>query len=112
VPLLRDPSGAQWRDEAYAEFHGQRYFFTQRILWRGDLKYILNAFDFDEMYDLAADPAELNNVAADPAYAARKEEMLQRIWRSIHATGDRTLAEAQYWTLRFFDLGPDCVAHD
>ena len=112
VPLLEDPEGAEWRDEAYAEFHGQRYFFTQRILWRGHLKYILNAFDFDEMYDLAADPAELNNVADDPAYAPQKEEMLKGIWRNIHATGDTTLADAHYWSLRFFDLGPDCVEHD
>ncbi len=111
APLLREPAGAGWRDEAYAEFHGSRYFFTQRILWRDRLKYILNAFDFDEMYDLEADPAELNNVAENPSYAAAKQEMLKGIWTKIHETGDRTLANAHYCVMRIFDLGPDCVPH-
>ena len=111
-PLLEDPAGAGWEDEAYAEFHGQRYFFTQRILWHDDTKYVLNAYDYDEMYDLAADPYELENVAYTPAYASRKDDMLKRIWRRVHATGDATLANAQYNSLRFLDLGPDCVEHD
>ena len=111
VPLLSDPTGLGWTDEAYAEFHGQRYFYTQRILWRDRLKYVMNAYDFDEMYDLAADPAELRNVADDPAHTSAKEAMLKGIWRKIHETDDQTLANAHYWTLRFFDLGPDCVEH-
>ncbi len=110
-PLLEEPAGPGWRDEAYAEFHGQRYFYTQRILWRDHMKYVLNAHDFDEMYDLAADPAELHNLARDPARAGDKERMLKGIWRTVHDTGDATLANAHYWTLRFFDLGPDCVDH-
>jgi len=109
APLLNDPAGPGWGDEAYAEFHGQRYFYTQRILWRERLKYVLNAYDFDEMYDLEADPAELNNVVDDPAYADSKREMLKGIWRMVHRTGDATLANAEYWTLRFFDLGPGCA---
>ncbi len=35
--------------------------------------------------------------------------MLRGVWRNIHATGDDTLANSHYWSLRFFDLGPDCV---
>ena len=111
TPLLENPQRADWKDEAYAEFHGQRYFYTQRILWRENLKYVMNAYDFDEMYDLAADPAEMHNLADDAAHAAQKEAMLKGLWRRIHDTQDATLANAQYWTLRFFDLGPDCVDH-
>ncbi len=109
APLLREPQTPDWVDEAYAEFHGQRYFFTQRILWRGNLKYVMNAFDYDEMYDLGKDPWELENVAENPEYADAREEMLRGIWRKIHETGDETLANAHYWSLRFFDLGPDSV---
>ncbi len=111
-PLLEKPQKAEWNDEAYAEFHGQRYNFTQRILWRGNLKYVMNCYDYDEMYDLANDPAELHNVAYDGRYAMEKDEMLRGIWRQIHDTGDETMARAQYNTLRFCDLGPDCVEHD
>ncbi|MFP4248319.1 MAG: sulfatase-like hydrolase/transferase [Armatimonadota bacterium] len=112
TPLLQEPARDDWEDEAYAEFHGQRYFFTQRILWRDQLKYIFNAYDYDEMYDLATDPHEMTNVVEDPAYAERKEEMLRGIWRHIHETGDEVLANSHYWSLRFFDLGPDSVEHD
>ncbi|MGI5816785.1 MAG: sulfatase-like hydrolase/transferase [Armatimonadota bacterium] len=110
-PLLDEPHRDDWDDEAYAEFHGQRYFFTQRILWRDGIKYIFNAYDFDEMYDLEVDPHEMRNVADDPAYAQRKDEMLRGIWRHVHETGDEVLANSHYWSLRFFDLGPDSVHH-
>ena len=109
VPLLANPAGDDWRDVAYAEFHGQRFCFTQRILWRDHLKYIFNAFDYDEMYDLQADPHELRNVVDDPAFADPRDEMLRGIWRQIKDTGDHVLAESHYWSLRFFDLGPDSV---
>lgn len=111
TPLLDDPARDDWTDEAYAEFHGQRYFFTQRILWREQLKYVLNAYDFDEMYDLERDPHEMNNVVDDPAYAERKDDMLRGIWRNVHDSGDEVLANSHYWSLRFFDLGPDSVPH-
>ncbi|MBD3292392.1 MAG: sulfatase-like hydrolase/transferase [Armatimonadia bacterium] len=112
TPLLEEPGRDDWADEAYAEFHGQRYFFTQRILWRDQLKYVFNAYDFDEMYDLAVDPHEMSNVVDDPAYADRKEDMLRGIWRHVHDTGDEVLANSHYWSLRFFDLGPDSLEHD
>jgi arylsulfatase A-like enzyme len=112
IPLLEDPDTDEWEDEAYAEFHGQRYAFTQRIIWHDHLKYVMNAYDFDEMYDLCEDPAELENIAEDPSRVAEKEALLKRIWSKIHETGDTTMANAHYWSLRFFDLGPDCVDHD
>ncbi len=111
APLLEDPATEDWVDEAYAEFHGQRFFFTQRIFWQDHMKYVLNAFDFDEMYDLDRDPHEMVNVVEDAGYTDAKEQMLKGIWRKIHETGDDTLANSHYWSLRIFDLGPDCVDH-
>ncbi len=64
------------------------------------------------MYDLESDPHELRNVVDDPAYAARKGEMLRGVWRKVHDTGDDVLAKSHYWSLRFFDLGPDSVDRD
>jgi arylsulfatase A-like enzyme len=57
VPLLR------WRE---AEGH------PKMVRW-GRYKYIYDPMDeIDELYDLAVDPWEVTNVAADPAYAAAR----------------------------------------
>jgi arylsulfatase A-like enzyme len=44
------------------------------------------------LFDLARDPGELRNVAADSAYAAIRSEMAERMlsWRMVHA--ERVLA--------------------
>ncbi len=108
APLLDDVTYKDWQDITFAEFHGQRYFFTQRILWEGQYKFIFNGFDFDELYDLERDPGEMHNLSEDPDYRNIKERMLRRMWELIWKTGDKTLINAHYWTLRFLDLGPDC----
>ncbi|WP_299519430.1 sulfatase [uncultured Serinicoccus sp.] len=41
-----------------------------------------------ELYDLRADPAELRNVADDPAYADVREELEARMWRAQAELGD------------------------
>lgn len=92
--------------EAFAEFHGQRFRYTQRVLWRGDWKYVMNGFDQDELYDLASDPHELRNLAADPEHGPVLEDMARRMWRWVKDTGDETLAEAHYGMFRFLPVGP------
>lgn len=41
-----------------------------------------------ELYDLVADPQEINNVYGDPAYAEVREEMKRRMWLAQQAVGD------------------------
>ena len=43
----------------------------------------------EELYDLRADPQEIQNLAGDPAYRATLVEMRQRLDRWIAETGDR-----------------------
>lgn len=107
-PLLRGeaPGGP---GQAFAEFHGQRFGYTQRIVWHGDLKYVFNGFAEDELYDLAADPHELHNLAHDPAHAGDLQEMARRLWRVVRETADDTLLEAHYGMFRFAPVGPDDV---
>ncbi len=50
-------------------FHGIRYLLSQRALvTRDGYKYIFNAGDFDECYDLNKDPGELRNVINSRRY--------------------------------------------
>lgn len=109
LPLLQTRR-PEWEDLAFAECHGQRFFYTQRILWHNDYKYVFNGFDEDELYNLAADPHELHNLAADPASRPVLEEMAGRMWEIIHRTGDENMAQAQYGMFRFAPVGPQSAA--
>lgn len=42
----------------------------------------------EELYDLARDPDQVHDVAADPAYAAARAEMAARLLRILSAAGD------------------------
>lgn len=109
LPLL-DSEEPEWSSEAFAEFHGQRFFYTQRVLWRDNLKYVFNGFDVDELYDLAADPYEMHNLALEPAYRPALEEMAGRMWEIARQTDDFNLYQAQYGMFRFAPVGPEWSA--
>lgn len=95
--------------EAFAEFHGQRLRYTQRVLWRDRWKYVYNGFAEDELYDLEADPHERRNLAADPAHAATLRALAARLWGIVRDTDDRTLGDAQYGMFRFAPVGPEAA---
>lgn len=92
--------------EAYAEYFGTRFRLTQRILWQGTWKYVFNGFDYDEFYDLATDPHEMTNLAQVPEFADRADAMMGRIWERIQESGDRTLSESHYYSMRLGRVGP------
>jgi arylsulfatase A-like enzyme len=84
-----------WRD-AYAEFFGQRFVYTQRMVWHEDWKYVFNPGGIDELYNLADDPAH-HDVLID---------MCKRMWRKMKAIGDESLFNTHYVTLRTAPIGP------
>jgi len=105
--VLRDPAwqGAAYT-QGYAEYHGTRYLLSQRVLWEGDLKFVFNGFDEDELYDLARDPFEQRNLANDSGHQADVRRMMQGVWRMLERTGDRTLLKSHYPPLRLASRGP------
>jgi len=46
-----------------------------------------------ELYDLRKDPDEMNNLAEDPAYAAVRKEMTDRLFTILRETGDPRMVE-------------------
>ena len=85
-PLL-DPSDCdvQWRDHLVAESHGMNLLVSQRMIRLENYKYVYNATDIDEFYDLEEDPWEMDNLADKPEYA--------RIKKRLRAELDRWMAE-------------------
>jgi len=107
--LLADPASSHDFHECFAEYHGSRFPLMQRVLWRGDWKFVFNGFDEDELYNLADDPHETENLAADPRHADRVAELTAAAWAHMQATGDRTLLESHYFSLRLGAVGPEAT---
>lgn len=106
VPYLKGEKEESAKS-AFAEFHGQRLFYTQRIIWRDHYKYIFNGFDNDEFYDLETDPGEMSNLIEDAGHKDKIEAMAREMWSIVKRTGDFNLYETEYFMFRFAPFGPE-----
>ena len=108
APVVRGEQTETERDVALGEFFGQRYFWTHRVLWDDRYKFVFNPAGVDELYDLEADPTETENLAArgDPESRAIVERMTRRLFAELRETGDETLVNTDYPTLRYAPVGP------
>ncbi len=103
-PFLRSESPAAWRDEIHTQCNGIELYYTQRSVMTRDFKYVFNGFDRDELYALRADPHEMRNLAADPAYESVKREMCGRMWRFAYQEDDTAINP--YITVGLAPYGP------
>ncbi|MEQ7128751.1 arylsulfatase [Actinopolymorpha sp. B11F2] len=74
LPLLADPPAASWRDH----LHGEHPHFQQTLHWIADdrWKYIWWSHSGQEqLFDLAADPKECHDLAADPACSSDMDRL-------------------------------------
>ena len=87
VPLFQNPC-ADWRDDLMSEFHGHRFLYSQRMVRWDHYKYVFNAPDWDELYDLSQDPNEMTNLINDPGYGEVAKEGRQRLLKWIDDSKD------------------------
>lgn len=106
VPYLKGDSDLPKR-VAFAEFHGQRLAYSQRIVWKDNYKYVYNGFDFDEFYDLNKEPYELRNLINEPAYQDRVIDLCREMWNIVKKTGDSSFLQTEYYMFRFAPVGPE-----
>lgn len=111
-PVLEGTAAPRDWQDAYAEFFGQRFVYTQRIVWHGDWKYVFSPGGVDELYNLAEDPHEEHNLAARPEHHDRLVDMCKRMWRKMLEIGDESLFNTHYATLRTAPVGPHCIHDD
>lgn len=62
VSFLKDEPVDNWRTESYSQTNGNEIYGIQRAVWNQKWKYVFNTFDYDELYDLEADPHEIKNL--------------------------------------------------
>ena len=109
APILAGRSTGDDRRDAYGEFFGQRFVYTQRITWHENWKYVFSPGGIDELYDLQADPHERHNLADSAQHREVLKDMAARMWRKMRDIGDESLFKTQYATLRTAPVGPNIV---
>jgi arylsulfatase A-like enzyme len=84
-------------------YHGNIFgMYSQRMVTDGKGKYVWNATDLDEFYDLEADPAERVNLAADPARAGDAQIYRNRLLKWMEEIEDPLLTP---WNRRVLEQG-------
>ncbi len=107
VPLLRDPN-CEWADDnAFCCYYGGEFLYTQRMVITQTHKYVFNGFDFDELYDLVADPGEIDNQIDNPAYTTVRDELQRLLWQRMEQHED-PYAQNRYGAPRYL---PRPIAH-
>jgi arylsulfatase A-like enzyme len=82
----------------FATYHGNQFgLYSQRMVRTPRWKYVWNATAEDELYDLAADPGEITNLAAKPSHATPLADLRRTLAAWMAATKDPLLNQ---WTKR------------
>ncbi len=71
-------------------------------MWRPYFERAYGKRPREELYDLTKDPHQMHNVAADPAYAATRAQLEQRLFAELHRTSDPRVENEG----RFFETPP------
>ncbi len=72
-------------DDVMIEYTGEGVYAPALILRKDGMKYVHCGTDPTMLFDLAKDPRELQNVAADPAYAKVAEQLRSEVGRRWNA---------------------------
>lgn len=78
VPLMRG-DGPGWKDEAFSEYLAHGVVRPMAMLRRGDYKLNYSLGDPPELYNLAEDPSEFNDLAGDPGHREVVEDLQRRL---------------------------------
>lgn len=104
VPFIHGKDDSE--EFTVSEFFGQRFSYTQRVVWYGDFKYIFNTFDNDELYNLKNDPLEMSNLSENPEYLEVKKKLCTLMWHKCIETNDWSITDSHYFMHRFAPVGP------
>ncbi len=91
LPVFRE-GASLGRDSIFAEFHGMQYGLCSLRMARDERhKYVLNANDRPELYDLQEDPCELRNLAGAREAAEDERRMYRKLLQWMERTQDPLL---------------------
>lgn len=91
--LLQREGKLAGRNHVVSTFNGQQFgLYTARGLRTTDWKYIWNATDVDELYDIRNDPAELRNLSTAREHQIRIANFRRELYSTLLDEGDAQVA--------------------
>jgi choline-sulfatase len=92
MPFIKGENPEDWTNKLFTQTNGNEQYGIQRSIRTKDWKLVYNGFDYDELYDLNADPLEINNLLANGHCEAIYEkvvyELFSEIWAFARLTDD------------------------
>ncbi len=107
LPFLAGEAPADWRDAVFTQSNGNELYGIQRSVMTREWKYVYNGFDYDELYDLTADPGETVNLATSPEHKPILRAMAKRLWQFAH--DNRDTAVNSYIMVALAEYGPAII---
>jgi len=83
------------QDYIVSEFHGHRFFYSTRMVRTRKWKYIFNAADIDELYNIYEDPWELENLIDNKRYSHIIKNLREKLIEWMQSTDDPLMHHAQ-----------------
>ncbi len=96
LPLLQGTRPADWQDQVFSELVDSRGLLPSRMIRRGQWKLWLTLSEDNTapaLFDLDADPHELNDLGSDPLYADIREQLLQELLNGWDAAANKAATE-------------------
>jgi len=110
VPFLHGNKLPDWRTEIYTQTNGNEIYGIQRAVWNRKWKYVLNMFDYDELYDLENDPLEMHNVITREENKPVVKDLCKKLW--IFARDTKDNCTCPYIMVSFAPYGPGIVLEE
>jgi arylsulfatase A-like enzyme len=88
IPFLNNKQPKSWRDAIFTQSNGNELYGIQRSIITREWKYVYNGFDYEELYNLQADPNETQNLFGKPEYDQVVGALSKRIWTFAYSVSD------------------------
>lgn len=89
MPIIRKESSCKKRPYVLSTYNGQQFgLYCQRMIRNKKWKYIWNATDVDELYDMENDPYEMTNLTGDKRYSQILSELRKDMIEELDRVDD------------------------
>ena len=92
LPQLMGKGNPDAREFIFSTYNGQQFgLYSQRMVRDDKFKYVWNATDIDEFYDLENDPFELENIIDKSEVQEILKQYKKKLYNTFNELGDRLL---------------------